>query len=525
MENNDDKDPSTPLMPMEKTGPDLSKVSSKRFREQFRLDEKPDSVIDPIDRDGNIPAGFEIRDGVLMTEDSDCILSSPRQAMLAGTIHGNVRDNGIFAYGETAKRVLTGMELDLSNAVTEDASLQPLADSLRNGRYTTPYTGETVDKPRHDHRRALLAISIIAGFAQCKDRLSFNLVYLEGQVPSLIEITAADTIKLAGLANEVRRDGCITSEGSFSTGLLSFIATMTHTLNEAGTGFVFTKVEEVSAHLFKLDSDNRLEKFKKSFQNILTMLGYGDEVRFEVVAPPVVCLGGTRVKVEFICDEPPVKMYEAINPAIFEHEWIDCGEIGRIEARLSEAALRAGIEAEKDKPLATRIIDSLEKEYVGSSDGFLKPDAVVPELRTPISPKAINEAMWSHVPNLIATVLRLTMTGSFGTSPIMGKVKFVSHESALAMKHQEKDAIAMEVSLPYEAAYMMFAKEILEEILNTPHFPFYIRDFVQYSHPATHHDNVIAAVAPIIGKILRKKGPTHVTDKELYDLIKHVVAD
>lgn len=478
---------------------------------------------------GSVPAGFQFRDGVLMTEDSDRRSSPERQKMVGD----QTLVNGIFVHGATAKRILTGMELDASSdVVTEDSSLQPLADSLRTGRYTAPYTGKSAEEPRYDHRRTLLALNTIAEGVSCREAFSFGLLHIYGDEDFAVKVSTIGAagnfsggLNLVELAAEFRRTGKFEQDHKLTLGQVQLITVLTHTLNEEGTGFKFSLLKAVADKFIKERDDKTLAKFNASFRNILTRLGYGDEVRFEVIAPPTVCLGGTRVKVEFICDEPPTKMYEAINPAIFENEWIDCGEIGRIEAKLSEAALVSEIEGEKNKPLATRIVNGLEKDYVGSSDGFLKPDAKVPELRTEITPRAIAEAMWSHVPNIIPKVLQLVMAGSFGTSPTMGKVRFVSHESALALKHREKDGIIMELDLPYEAAYMMFAKEILEEILNTPHFPFYIRDFVQYTHPTTHHDNVIAALAPVIGKILKKKGPLHVTDKELHDLVKYVVAD
>lgn len=493
-------------------------------------------------------AGFEFRNGVFVAEDSgchckersnelglpglQCIMcgtSEARQAMFSGT--GHVK--GIFCQGETARRILTGMEVDLgkSDLVTEDPSLQPLADSLRTGRYTPSFDGAK-DEPRYDHRKTLLALTSLANLLHVGVSFSFRLVYPESKDSKDFGIavmmfgcaaTQHKDLDLNAIAVEIRNVDHVSTQ-LVPAGVIAFAAALTHTLDSRTDLFQFSLVEEVGNKARQDEVDAKLEKFKKSFQNILTLLGYGEEVRFEVVAKPQLSLGGYRVKVEFICDEPPLKMYEAINPAIFEHAWIDCNEIERIEQKLINKKEEAELAECKHKPIATRLVDAYEAEVGTVQEGFLNLFAKVSELRPTLTPRLIAEATWAHIPNIVPKALMIVLTGGFANSAIIGKLTFVSHETPLALKHRESDGIIMEIPLPYEAAYMMFAKEILEEILNTPHFPFAVKWFVQYSHPLSHSNNVIETVAPIIDKILKKRGPVHVADKELYDIIKVAVS-
>jgi len=501
---------------------------------------------------GGVPRGFdrgfEIRDGVLKTESFgcnckersaelglpglQCVLCTPsaaRQEMHNGTIHVK----GIFAQGETARRILTGVELDGKEGVVEepvDIEVAGLAIALRNGRYIADST-EVPLTPRYDNRNTMAAIHAIANAVSCKETLSFALKFPDGYDGSdefLIKVTApylpmggALGADLNMISNDIRHVGyvpnSIIGKNSFSPGFIAFATAMAHTLNEEGTHYKYSLVKVLHEKVRLEHEADVLEKFKESLRNIATMLEYGDDLNFEVIGKPMLGLTGYRAKVEFISDQPCLRMFEALQPAIFQGEWIDFNEVGRIEQKLINKKEDEKLAQQKTIPNTTRLSNAFDDPNQVVPDDFVKPDAFVRDVPLTISPKVLVEARWKHIHGVKEKALKAMLDGAFPESAIIGEIEFAIHESTLAMKHREKDAKVVQFPLAYEAAYMMFAEELLEEILNRPHFPFPVKAFIQHSHPLSHNLGVVSAVLPILSEIAKKKGRIHLVSRELFE--------
>lgn len=425
-------------------------------------------------------------------------------------------------HGKSDKRIMTGMETDLSREGIAEAEVLEMAAALRNGRYHAQTVEPAAkEKLQHENRKVCLLVTDIARRVGLREVLAVRLVEASDPVADAsgieVGITAlGQATSINDLANYYREYGWF--GGSYNIhGLSAFVTMLAHTLDKDGRLFSRSLVEELYEKLVKEELDKIQEKFTGSFQNILTMLGYGEEVRFEVVAKPELRLGGHRVRVEFICEEPPIKMYEAINPAIFEHAWIDCGEIERIEQKLINKKEEAELNEQKNIPLATRLVKAFNAVGDETPEGFLKPGAKIGATLMELSPRAQAEARWRHIRDIDAKALGALFDGTFSTSCIAGMLKVEIHESQLAFKHRPNDHKLIEVPLAYETAYMMFAEQFLEEVLNQPHFPYPVKAFIRHYHPVFHNLGVVDAVLPILNRIINKTKQIQVVSGELFN--------
>jgi len=273
-----------------------------------------------------------------------CVGSAERQEMHSSAQHRK----GIFTSGATEKRVQTGMEVDLS--VSTDADIDKLCADLRNGRYE-PTAAEPSKPGEFDHRKVLIALKAIAHSVGYNGDITFELTYglFSGTVSFGILVKTLPGRADRYLPYDVNAASAQFAKGEMGadrentpSALSAFAVILAHTLDEKTGLFQWELVDKLAETCSKSRAEEALEKFKVSFRNILTHLGYGEEVKFEVIGTPYEAFAGFRAPVEFICDEPPIKAYEAINPAITEDQKIDFGEISRIERRLAEQHVKVG---------------------------------------------------------------------------------------------------------------------------------------------------------------------------------------